>query len=153
MKRVLLGNYKGTELSWIPIYKNINDRNVLILEKPICKMPYDSGINHYRNSDIRKFIVDDFVPNSFSDDELSLLVPNKEVFGDLAWLAGYFEVNSLTKNSLKIFKEKSGWWMRGHSEANNLKSVTAGVFWFGGLNGEVAKDWNEGVRPCIEVKC
>jgi len=150
MERITFGCYNGKPLQWIPVYKE-ND-GTYILSEPIAKAPFDSSINWYRDADIRKFIINEFVPNAFTAEQQSMLIPNDEVFGDLAWLADYFEVNSLTKVNHEIFKYRNRWWMRGHSEANNFSPATNGVFWFGGLKGEAAKSWPCGIRPCIKIR-
>ena len=63
MNRIKLGNYKGKDLYWIPIYKD--DPRYYILEEPICKMPFAMGLERYEDSLIRKFMLEDFIPNSF----------------------------------------------------------------------------------------
>lgn len=144
--KIKLGNYKGKDLYWIPIYTN--DPRYYILEEPICKMPFDMGLEKYGNSLIRKFIVEDFIPNSFTQEDLNKLQPITDKFGDYASLITRVEMKNHGGISKEMFKYKGGWWL--YAPVNDVFNVTSsGVVGTFGLVNNVSKSCKYGVRPYI----
>lgn len=143
---IILGNYKGKDLVWIPIYRN--DPRYYILKDPICKMPFDMGLERYENSLIRKFMIEDFIPNSFTQEDLKKLQPIDEKFGDYASLITHAEIRMHRKINMELLKYKGGWWL--FSPVNGISNITSsGVVGFFGLVGDVNKSCKYGVRPYI----
>lgn len=143
---IILGNYKGKDLVWIPIYRN--DPRYYILKDPICKMPFDMGLERYENSLIRKFMIEDFIPNSFTQEDLKKLQPIDEKFGDYASLIARVEMKNHGQISKEMFKYKGGWWL--YAPVNDIFNVTSsGVVGAFGMVGNVNKSCKYGVRPYI----
>ena len=149
LHEITFGNYKGKPLVWIPIYKNNNLE--YILREPICRMCFDSGISMYSDSDARKYIVEEFIPSAFSQEELDMLAPNERCLGDVAYLLQHYDIKKQKYSvNRKIFKEKHAWWVRDHIEDNN--EALWGAIWRFGLAADINKKMKCGIRPCITFK-
>lgn len=149
MNRIKLGNYKGKDLYWIPIYKD--DPRCYILEEPICKMPFAMGLERYEDSLIRKFMLEDFIPNSFTQEDLKKLQPIDEKFGDYASLITHAEIRIHGRINKDLLKYRGSWWL--FSPVNGITNITSsGVVGLFGLVGDVSKSCKYGVRPYIVLK-
>lgn len=144
--KIKLGNYKGKDLYWIPVYTN--DPRYYILEDPICKMPFDMGLAGYKDSLIRKFITEDFIPNFFTQEDLKKLQPIADRFGDYAALITRGEMKEHGKISKEMFKYKGGWWL-AYPVEDIFNVTSSGVVGALGLVGNVNKSCKYGVRPYI----
>jgi len=148
-EEIVFGNYNGKPLVWLPLYKK-QKNSPYILKESICKMKFDEGISGYMNSSIRKFLLEKFATEAFSDGELLLLENKKERFNDIVWLLPYEEFNITTINK-KIFKE-SAWWLGSQVSDTDFSDVVWGSVWKFGFQGDVSKNCEYGVRPCIQFK-
>ncbi|MGN0006168.1 MAG: hypothetical protein ACI37Z_09410 [Candidatus Gastranaerophilaceae bacterium] len=144
--KIKLGNYKGKDLYWIPVYNN--DPRYYILKDPICKMPFDMGLARYENSLIRKFIIEDFISNAFTQEDLQKIMPIADNFGDYASLLSYAEIRMHGKINPELLKYKGGWWLYCAKDGPH-ELASAGVVGFFGLVGDVNKSCKYGVRPYI----
>lgn len=143
---ITFGNYKGKPLVWIPVFKN---KNIYILKEPITKMQFDKSINYYGKSDVRSYILNDFIPNAFSKEELSCLKRCK--YNDLVWLISYQEIKTKGHVNRQIFRNKFTWWLSDCMQSTISEGATMGAFAAFGFVNDVSKKFKCGVRPCIEI--
>ena len=143
--KIKLGNYKGKDLYWIPVYTN--DPRYYILEEPICKMPFDMGLEVYKTSYIRKYITEDFIPNAFSQEDLQKIVPIADKYDDYASLITQVEMLKHGHINHSIYKYKKGWWL--FAPVDGFPLTSSGVMGFLGMANNVDKSCKYGVRPYI----
>lgn len=151
-EEIVFGNYNGEPLVWLPVHKR-NENTPYILKHSICKMKFDDHHNGYRDSLIRKFLVEDFTKNAFSDKELQLLERKENAYGDFVWLIEFGELftSSFSYPNRKILKETS-WWLGSKATANSFTPVEWGAIGLFGFGGDAPKTMKYGVRPCIQFK-
>lgn len=146
-EEIIFGNYNGEPLVWLPVHKK-NENTPYILKHSICKMKFDDKFRGYSDSLIRDFLINEFMPKAFTDEELNFLEGNEKKSGDLVWLIERLKLHEFPVNK-KIFKEKA-WWIG--SRPYDAGEDSWGVIWKFGGYGTSTKNWEYGVRPCIQFK-
>lgn len=144
---IKFGEYNGQPLTWRKTYKNENE---YILDGFICKMPFDKHCHVYKDSDVRRFLLDDFLPTAFSNYELMRLSEDANPFNDKVYLFSFKKYKKQRRNLCKgIFRQKGSWWLFEHTES--AQESTWGVFARFGFYGEMNISYPCGVRPCITI--
>ena len=182
-KYIFFGSYpqNGTNkepIKWI-IIKKEDDIVTLFADKILTNFVYDRYYSDYKNSAVRKYIHEEFIPKAFSKEEMDMILPTKlEDIIDKVYIPSFDELKALSRDerirkvtpyayankvsSYPAFTKKekylkgNGWyWTRTpYKPPYNPRNETQ--VWYveynGGLNFRVTVGHDIGIVPFIRLK-
>ena len=136
-------------ITWTAIHKYDNGTTLYLCDSIIRHMAFSEyGNNDWEESDIRKWLNNEFLQSCFNDEERAKIINHSET-GDSIFLLSKEEYR-LCREFIQLLKSPNDWWLRSKGVNNNyscLVSFMGEIYHYG-----VPFYDNVGVRPAILVK-
>ena len=136
-------------ITWTAIHKYDNGTNLYLCDSIIRHMAFSEyGNNNWEESDIRRWLNNEFLQSCFNDEERSKII-NHSKTGDSIFLLSKEEYR-LYREFIPLLKSPNDWWLRSKGVNNNyscLVDFMREIYHYGD-----PFHYNVGVRPAILVK-
>lgn len=136
-------------ITWTSIHRYDNGTTLYLCDSVIRHMAFSEyGNNNWEESDIRRWLNNEFLQSCFNDEEHAKIINHSET-GDKIFLLTKEEYR-LYREFIQLLKSPNDWWLRSKGVNNNyscLVSFMGEIYHYGNPFHD-----NVGVRPAILVK-
>lgn len=136
-------------ITWTAIHKYDNGTTLYLCDSIIRHMAFSEyGNNYWEESDIRRWLNNEFLQLCFNDEERTKIINHSETEDSIFLLSK--EEYRLCREFIPLLKSPNDWWLRSKGVNNNyscLVSFMGEIYHYGNPFHD-----NVGVRPVILVK-
>ena len=136
-------------ITWTAIHKYDNGTALYLCDSVVRHMAFSEyGNNSWEESDIRKWLNNEFLQTCFNDEERARIIKHSDI-GDSVFLLSKEEYR-LCEESIQLLKSPNDWWLRSQGVNDNYSCLVS----FMGRIYHYGKPFhdNVGVRPAILIK-